>query len=352
MKNIVILSAFLSPMRSGAEACAEEVPLALKGQHNFTIVTARMRRDLPKKDMLKESIPVIRVGLGCTLDKWLFPLLAPRVVKRMKPDIVHAVLETFAGLALMFCRAPKKILTCQTTNRSFLKSMIVRSPDVVTVISQALLQTVRGFGRDDAVLISNGIDVQSLNSARESTKKVAGRVLFVGRLEKQKGVDTLLRAFAALTPNPSPKGRGELLSLRIIGDGAERQNLERLAKKLGLIDRVEFVGRVEPYLIAKEYAAAEVFCGLSRSEALGNVFLEAQAAGCAVIGTRVGGIPDIIEDNKTGLLVEPANVLEATVALQKALSDKTLRAVLAKAGSAHAQNFSWGSIAAEYAKLY
>ena len=115
---------------------------------------------------------------------------------------------------------------------------------------------------------------------------------------------------------------------------------------------MEFVGRVEPYQIAKEYALAEVFCGLSRSEALGNVFLEAQAAGCAVIGTRVGGIPDIIEDNKTGLLVDPDNMSDAVIALQKVLSDKTLRAVLAKAGSAHAQNFSWEMIASQYAKLY
>jgi glycosyltransferase involved in cell wall biosynthesis len=342
-KNIVILSAFLSPMRSGAEACAEEVPLALKDQYNFTIVTARMRRDLPKNDMLKGSIPVVRVGLGFTFDKWLFPLLAPRAVRKLCPEVVHAVLETFAGLALVFCSAPKKILTCQTTNRSFLKSTIVRNPQVITVISNALMNTVRGFGRKDAILISNGIDLSSLNAARESEKKVPGRVLFVGRLEKQKGIDTLLHAFAELSPGAH---------LRIVGDGAEWGALQKLTTRLGITDRVEFVGRVEPYQIAKEYALAEVFCGLSRSEALGNVFLEAQAAGCAVIGTRVGGIPDIIADNKTGLLVDPDNMSDAVIALQKVLSDKTLRAVLAKAGSAHAQNFSWEAIAYQYAKLY
>ena len=342
-KKIVILSAFLSPLRSGAEACAEEVPLALKDQFDFTIVTARMRRDLPRADMLKGSIPVVRIGLGCTLDKWLFPFLAPIAVRKLQPDVVHAVLETFAGLALVFCNSSHKILTCQTTNRSFLKSTIVRNPQKITVISNALMNTVRRLGRKDAKLISNGIDLQSLNAARESTQKVAGRALFVGRIEKQKGIDTLLRAFAEL-----PLGA----HLRIVGDGAEYSALQKLTSRLGITDRVEFVGRVEPYQIAKEYAAAEVFCGLSRSEALGNVFLEAQAAGCAVIGTRVGGIPDIIEDDKTGLLVDADNVSDAVVALQKVLSDKTLRAKLAKAGSAHAQNFSWETIASQYAKLY
>jgi glycosyltransferase involved in cell wall biosynthesis len=270
-------------------------------------------------------------------------MLAPRVVRKLCPEVVHAVLETFAGLALVFCNAPKKILTCQTTNRSFLKSTIVRNPQVITVISNALMNTVSSLGRKDAILISNGIDLSSLNAARQSVEKVPGRVLFVGRLEKQKGIDTLLHAFAELSPGAH---------LRIVGDGSEWGALQKLTTRLGITDRVEFVGRVEPYQIAKEYALAEVFCGLSRSEALGNVFLEAQAAGCAVIGTRVGGIPDIIEDNKTGLLVDPDNMSDAVIALQKVLSDKTLRAVLAKAGSAHAQNFSWEMIASQYAKLY
>src|SRR3989344_3337020 len=150
MKKIVILSAFLTPFRSGAEACAEEVPLLLADQFDFTIVTARMRRNLPKKDMLRGKIPVIRVGVGVGwIDKWLYPFLAPLAVRRLKPDVVHAILETFAGLALVFCKAPKKILTCQTTNRSFLKGFIVKSPDTATAISKALVSICKRLGRDD-----------------------------------------------------------------------------------------------------------------------------------------------------------------------------------------------------------
>lgn len=343
MKKIVILSAFLTPLRSGAEACAEEVPLALADQFDFTIVTARMRADLPKRDMLQGKIPIVRVGLGCTFDKWLFPFLAPFVVRKIRPDIVHAVLETFAGLALMFCKTPSTILTCQTTNRSFLKSFIVRRPQKITVISNALLKTVRGFGRTDAVLISNGIALDALNTARNAVQKVPGRVLFVGRIEPQKGIDVLLKAFAELAPGAH---------LRIVGDGSQVGALKQLTTDLGITDRVEFVGRVEPSNVAEEFAAAEIFCGLSRSEALGNVFLEAQAAGCAVIGTTVGGIPDILSHEETGLLVEPDNVSDAVVALQKLLKDASLRTRLAQAGSTHAQEFSWEKIADQYAELY
>ncbi|MDP7069642.1 MAG: glycosyltransferase family 4 protein, partial [Candidatus Peribacteraceae bacterium] len=228
-------------------------------------------------------------------------------------------------------------------NRSFLKGFIVRSPDVVTVISQSLADTVKSLGRKDLTLIPNGINLKALNTARDNNQKIQGRVLFVGRLEMQKGVDVLLKAFAKLPPGAH---------LRIVGDGSKRCELVDLATDLGITDRVEFVGSVSADQIADEYAQAEIFCGLSRSEALGNVFLEAQAAGCAVIGTNVGGIPDTITDEKTGLLIDPDNASDATIAIGKLLADQNLRQTLSQAGSANAQNYGWDIIGSKYAKLY
>jgi glycosyltransferase involved in cell wall biosynthesis len=342
MKKIVILSAFLSPLRSGAEACAEEVPLALADQYYFTIVTARMRRDLPKKGLLQDKIPVIRVGFGCTFDKWLFPFLAPLAVRKIKPDVVHAILETFAGLALVFCKAPKKILTCQTTNRSFLKGFIVRSAHQVTCISRALAETIQDLKCKSVLLISNGINASELADARLKYDRIPGSVLFVGRLESMKGIDTLLQAVAKIPG----------AHLRIAGDGSQKKLLLKITTELGISDRVEFLGYIPSDALAVHYAQAEVFCGLSRSEALGNVFLEAQAAGCAVIGTSVGGIPDIIEHEKTGLIVPPDDVQAATKAITRVMEDADLRNRLQETGAAHAQAFDWQVIAAEYAKLY
>lgn len=348
MKKIVILSAFLSPFRSGAEACVEEVPPLLKDRFDFTIVTARLRSDLPKNGTIN-GIPVVRVGLGFGFDKWLFPFLAPFAARRLKPDTVHAVLESFAGLALVFCvwavPKAKRILTCQSTNTSLLVGEMHRSADAVTVISNVLLQRAKKFGKE-AALIPNGIHYGAIRKAVEANNQYPARILFVGRLEPMKGVDTLLAALSIL------KEDGTHFHLRIVGDGSQRESLEAISKSLGLQDDVTFVGAKKHTEVFEEYAQAAIFCGLSRSEALGNVFLEAQAAGCAVLATNVGGIPDVVKDSVTGYLIPPDDAQTARNALGVLLKHDALREQMGEAGVENARHYDWPEIALQYAKIY
>lgn len=342
--RIVVLSAFATPLRSGAEACSEEVSSALREQYDFVLITARMRRGLPRRDALESGVPVVRLGVGCRLDKWLFPFLAPFAAARWKPRIVHAVLESYAGLALIFCRivlpCAKRVLTCQSTNTTLLVGSMHRHADAVTVISSVLRERAERCGRADAVLIPNGLKLQDMPRAA----KVPGRVLFVGRHEEMKGIDTLLRAFAEVN-HPDAH-------LHLVGDGSRKARYEKLAEELGIADRTTFLGVVPVPEVYREFAEAQIFCGLSRSEALGNVFLEAQAAECAVIGTRVGGIPDIVEDGKHGFLVEPDNTQEAAHAMNRLLSDGALRSALGLAGMQHSAQYDWSRVAGKYAAVY
>ncbi|NOS68008.1 MAG: glycosyltransferase family 4 protein [Candidatus Peribacteraceae bacterium] len=347
-QRLVIFSAFLTPFRSGAEACAEEVALRLCDRFDITIITARLRRDLPKRDLLQGKVPIIRVGFGFGFDKWLYPLLAPLATWKLKPDVIHAVLESFAGLALLLNKAigyrAVRILTLQTTNRNFLRGMIIRSPDIVTAISKVLADQAYTLGRKDVTVIPNGIPYGEIRKACDGVEKIPGRILFVGRLEKMKGVDVLLRAFAKI-PVPVPK-------LHIVGNGSERVALENLARELSISDHVKFLGYVSGTDLYKEYAEAQIFCGLSRSEALGNVFIEAQAAGCAVIGTEIGGIPEAVHDGVTGILTEPDNPELTSYVLIELQQNEKLRTSLATAAVERAREFDWCVIAERYAKLY
>ncbi len=137
-----------------------------------------------------------------------------------------------------------------------------------------------------------------------------------------------------------------------------KNNWRRLAKEIigtaceKIEDMVKFLGHIPPPDVYKEYAQADLFCGLSRSEALGNVFLEAQAAGCAVIATQVGGIPDIVIKGQTGLLVKPDDPQSAADEIRKVLRDQELRKRLTEAGKRNAQMYDWNIIATQYAKVY
>jgi glycosyltransferase involved in cell wall biosynthesis len=140
--------------------------------------------------------------------------------------------------------------------------------------------------------------------------------------------------------------------LNIVGDGSQKEILTKLSQDLGITERVHFKGYVAPPDVYKEYAQAEIFCGLSRSEALGNVFLEAQAAGCAVIGTKTGGIPDIVQNGTNGILIKPDNIDMAVEAIGRLLKDPSQRSKLSSAGKKNAQKYDWGRIAKEYAQVY
>lgn len=352
--RVVILSAFLSPFRSGAEACVEEVAARLADRFDVTIVTARMRRSLEKDERWRmkdgRDVRVLRIGLGYPCDKWLFPFLAPFVVRKLKPDIVHAVLETFAGAALLLCRfvypQARRILTLQTTNRSFLKCPIIRAAHRVTAISSVLVDAARKCGCD-AQHIPNGVDYTAIREACVRYPKVPGRVLFVGRLEKMKGVDTLLGAVS----DERLAVRTDW-SLRIVGSGSLQEKLSATRYPLPATHRIEFTGCLPTTEVYREFAEAEIFCALPRSEAMGNVFLEAQAAGCAVIGTRVGGVPEIVLHGKTGILIAPEDPKAAATTLTLLLKDAELRQKLSSAAVAHAEQYDWSGIAEKYAAMY
>ena len=139
-------------------------------------------------------------------------------------------------------------------------------------------------------------------------------------------------------------GRADILIL-IIGDGSERKNLENLVKKLGLQEKVKFLGQIPNEKIPAYLAGADCFCLPSLREGFGIVILEAMAAGLPVIGTNVGGIKDLIEDGKTGLLIEPKNPQAISQAINKIYSGQ-------KFSKANLKKYSWQNIASKVLELY
>jgi glycosyltransferase involved in cell wall biosynthesis len=161
---------------------------------------------------------------------------------------------------------------------------------------------------------------------------------------KQKGFDVLLRAWVMA---------GELgLDLLIAGDGMERANLEQLAMELGIGTRVKFIGRSDRKKTAALFKGCEFFVLPSRHEPFGIVNLEAMAAGKAVIATRVGGVPEVVADGESGLLVPPNDVEQLGNAIARLCADSNLRVALGEAAAARAVDFDWAAITARYVDIY
>jgi colanic acid/amylovoran biosynthesis glycosyltransferase len=151
-------------------------------------------------------------------------------------------------------------------------------------------------------------------------------IICVGRLSPEKGQAGLLRAFARLRANyPDP-------TLRLVGDGPDRQALERLSEELGVNDAVTFAGRLPEPETLVEIARADLLVLPSFMEGLPIVLMEAMALGVPVIASRVAGIPELVSDGKTGLLFAPSDWDELAQCIARLLSDKDLGATLAQNG--------------------
>jgi len=159
------------------------------------------------------------------------------------------------------------------------------------------------------------------------------RLLAVGRAVPKKGLDLLLHALAALPAETHWR-------LTHIGGGKETQALKALAESLGLAGRIDWRGARDQAEVLAAYRAADLFVLPCRVDAEGdrdglpNVLMEAQSQGLPCLSTRLSGIPELIEDGETGVLVESADVPALTVALAALIADPRRRAHLGAAGMA------------------
>jgi glycosyltransferase involved in cell wall biosynthesis len=149
-------------------------------------------------------------------------------------------------------------------------------------------------------------------------------VLGVGALFERKGWDVLIDAFAALDPDVRRRS-----VLRIAGDGPEREALRARIDELGLEKRAGLLGFRDD--VADLLHASDIFALPSRREGLGVACLEAMAAGCAVVVSRVGGLGQVIDDGETGLLAPPAEAAPLASALARLVGDPDLRSRLGEA---------------------
>jgi glycogen(starch) synthase len=196
-----------------------------------------------------------------------------------------------------------------------------------------------------SIVIPNGTTLfsESPKDVKDCTRTLA----FGGRLEKGKGVDVLLRAFAR-TLAVFPDAR-----LIVAGDGRERESLVSLAADLGVSQKVEFLGHVDRAALEGVYQRADVAVMPSVwTEAFGLAGIEALSVGRPVIASSVGGIPEWLIDGETGYLVTPGDPDALYAAIKKIFSDPERLVQMMKTSRSRAEEFGIDVHAKKIAALY
>jgi D-inositol-3-phosphate glycosyltransferase len=235
-----------------------------------------------------------------------------------------------------------------------------------TPLDKAQIALHCGADPERIEVISPGVDLElfrPISPAEASARLGHGpghrMVLFVGRLDPVKGLDTLVLAMAKVVAE-EPSLRGHSCLCIVGGDkpqdpdrvDAERARIDRLARDSGLGDVIHFMGSVSQDDLPYYYSAAQVVVVPSRYESFGMVALEAMACGAPVIASDVGGLSTLVRDGRTGFLVPDGDADALARRLLPLLRDPALRAALGHHGVATAEAYGWPVIAERIDSLY
>jgi L-malate glycosyltransferase len=219
----------------------------------------------------------------------------------------------------------------------FATGVVANSPAARRILEQ------EGVAAASIAVIPNGIDVGAFANRR--TRDKVRTFITVANLRPEKQHETLIAAAATLCrlyPD---------VSFQIVGDGPRRRSLEELAQAQGVGERIVFLGHRED--IPALLAAADAFVLPSRSEAFPNSALEAMVAGLPVVASAVGGLVDLVDHGRTGLLVPPADPEALVAALRSLIEAPARAAALGGAARAHVQQgYSFERMVAAFEATY
>lgn len=287
-----------------------------------------------------------------------YPTVVPllrSLLRRIRPVLVHAHYATSYGLLGVLGGVRPLIVSMwgsdvfEWPHRGPLQRAMLRfnlrHANVLCATSRGLAEAARPYAPAGRYIEVTpfGVDL-----ARFAPKEPHAGPPVIGTaraLEWRYGIDLLIRAFARLD---HPAAR-----LVIVGEGPQRAEYEALVRELGLAGRVELPGWVDPGAIPETYRSFDVFVAPSRLEAFGVAVLEAAASGLPSVVSRVGGLPEVVQDGVTGLLVPPEDPEALAQALDELLRDPERRRRMGEAARHFVESrYRWEDTAERMERLY
>lgn len=268
------------------------------------------------------------------LDFFLNVFKVKNIIRKINPDLVHAHYATSYGFWAAFSGFHPCIITgwgadifdspSNPIMRFILKYSFAKA-DAITVLSEITRKELNKLTSKPVSLVPFGVPTDRYCPHAKSKEDKYIRIGTIRTLSAKYGIEYLIKAFSEIHQN-HPWAR-----LEIVGDGPQKHMLEQLCMEFGILNKVTFHGYVNQHSEPEKYMRLlqnmDIFTILSvlDSETFGVAAVEAAACGIPVVATKVGGLPEVVEDGVTGLLVAPANSRETAEALSKLLNNESMR---------------------------
>jgi glycosyltransferase involved in cell wall biosynthesis len=370
--RILILNYEFPPLGGGAGRATLNIAKELVKQgHQVDIITSKYNDHTPRKDS-KATIYSVNTHRKSIHDVGLLAIVEylvkgwfiyRKLVKKNDYDAIHAFFSIPTGIITYLGKklyGKKYIVSLRGSD------VPGYDPDMFPILQKMLIGLNRKIWKNAETVVANSNGLKKIAEQTEkmrfgvihnaantdlfkpANKKKQGktlRLVTVCRILKRKGLQHVIQALKQIEQ--------EDITLDIYGTGEYEEELKELVKEKQLQRKVLFHGFKPSKEIAKKLNEADVFIHPSLTEAFGMVFAEAMACGLPIIATRVGGIPEIVEDGKNGFLVKPGDVQGLKKAIQKLKGNPTLMKQMGKDSLKKVkERFSWEKVAQAYLKEY
>lgn len=340
---------------AGAEVMAENLAYGLKAQgHEVLMISLYCVHTAITERLEKNGVKIEYLGKKKGLDLSII-LKMRRIMKHFKPDVIHThrYVLPYAFLASMGMNVKRihtihNIAEKEVPNRQLpIQKALFRElgvvPVAITPIIRKSIETYYGLDQNEVPLVYNGIDLAQCIVKKDTQLSSPVRVLHVGRFAPQKNHQMIVEAFAEIVRDYSE------CELDLVGDGDLVDSVKQKVKELGIEKKVHFVGLLDK--VYEKMSESDIFILPSNYEGMPITLIEAMATGLPIVATDVGGIPDMLENKKSGLLVRVAKH-EIANGIVTLIKDDTLRATVSQGAKQKVMQFSLENMTREYIKVY
>ncbi len=339
---------------AGAETMCENLTNSLiKLGHEVIVISLYDYHSIITERMEKNGIKIIYLNKKSGLDLSLTIKLV-KIFKEYKPDIVHSHLYAgkYAHVAASICGVPGKVYTIHNIakneagkmNRTFNRFLFKHCHVVPVSLSKEIQKSVvdeYNINFKDTPVIFNGVSMEKWHIINDYTGNK--KILHIGRFSAQKNHEVLVKAFSTVV------NRGHDVSLYLYGQGELEESIKELVKNLHMDKKIFFCGLIDDVYSVME--STDIFVLPSLFEGMPMTLIEAMGTGMPILASNVGGIPDMIENEKSGLLCEPT-VEEVAAGLEKLISSEEDRKLYGQNAVISSEKYSADKMAKDYYEIY